>query len=233
MSRPRTHHQWDMPVARWFGWTASDSPPAPALPPGLEAGLKRRLSPLAKTVLGAAHTCAGDLSSVRIVFASRHGELMRTTQMLQALNAAEEVSPMAFSTSVLNATAGLYSIAHGDHAPSTAISAGVETLSAGLLEAHLQWQHEPGPPVLFLYADEPAPAIYGAVAQDGSSACVLALLLNDNSAYNLRCECAPAHAAATDAPQHSLFLACLRTNKATHWHGGRESWKWSMGPPGR
>ena len=231
MTQAAPHLQWDMPVARWFSWISGNPEPAP--PPTLESGLRRRLSPLARTVLGAANACAGDLPSVRVVFASRHGELIRTTQMLQSLNVAEEISPMAFSTSVLNATAGVYSIARGDHAPSTAISAGAETLSAGLLEASLQWQNEPGPPVLFLYADESAPKVYGAVDQDWESACVVALLLNDNSATKLICECEPKHAATTNAPQHYQFLECIKTNKTTEWHGARNSWRWSIGTHGR
>lgn len=222
--------EWEVPVARWHTWSRSSAGDAPPLPPGLDPGLKRRLSPLAKIALGAAYDCAGGQSQVRLVYASRHGELARTTQMLDALNTAEEISPMAFSTSVLNATAGIYSIAQADRTGSTAVSAGPETLGQGLLEASLLWLHEPGPPVLFLYADEPPPAVYGSVAHETDEARVIALLLNDNSAYTLRCTRSSACARRDAAPQHRRFEECLKTMKATQWHGARDSWGWRIRP---
>lgn len=218
---------WDVPVARAHIWTSSSGAPNAPLPPNLEPGLKRRLSPLARATLGAAFACAGDLHAVRVVFASRHGELARTTQMLDDLNGSQEVSPMAFSTSVLNATAGIYSIAQADRTASTALSAGAMTLGVGLLEASLQWLTEPGPPVLLLYADDPPPAVYGLVDNESGDSCVIALLLNDNSAYTLRCTRSQALAPPSQAPQHQRFRDCIATMNATQWHGERETWGWS------
>ena len=71
----------------------------------VEPMLRRRLSPLAKMTLRVAYDCARDVPDVRIVYASRHGELLRTTTMLESLAAKEELSPTLFSMSVLNASA--------------------------------------------------------------------------------------------------------------------------------
>ena len=46
----------------------------------VEPMLRRRLSPLAKMTLRVAYDCARDVPDVRIVYASRHGELLRRVQ---------------------------------------------------------------------------------------------------------------------------------------------------------
>lgn len=127
----------------------------------IEASQRRRLSPLSKMCLQVMHACAESVQGFHIVYASRHGELDRTTDLLLQMAQGEQVSPTGFSLAVLNATAGLYSIARGVVTPISAVSAGAQTFSMGLLEASLQAQSA-GVPVLYVYADAPVPAIYGA-----------------------------------------------------------------------
>lgn len=52
--------------------------------------------------------------AVRMVFASRHGELARSADLLKAIARDEDLSPTVFGLSVLNATAGLYAMACQD-----------------------------------------------------------------------------------------------------------------------
>jgi hypothetical protein len=244
------HLRWTVPVAHWSFWS-----PTSAMPP--DAGfiapmVRRRLSSLSKAALKVAHDCAQGQRPVRMVFASRHGELRRTTDILRTLTAAEPVSPNAFSLSVLNAMSGIYGISRGDRSPATAISAGPETLGYALLEAYTQFMAEPSPPVLLVYADEPADPLYGNVeyeVQEGA----LAILLDANAPQG-RLECTvseiddprsdtqddPREAApiARFDTQGEAVLHCLNAGNAqdphgahdtpriTAWQNANANWQW-------
>ena len=115
------------PIARHAVWpvrTLADGAPEAPDVGFVEPMLRRRLSSLARMTLCVAQACTADHAHergrLRLVYASRHGELARTTTMLEALAARQELSPTVFSTSVLNASAGLFSILHKNRAPATA-----------------------------------------------------------------------------------------------------------------
>ena len=154
--------RWTLPVIRW-----SVAVTGAADVGFIEPMVRRRLSSLSRAALKVAHDCMPDPADqaqgegVRLVFASRHGELKRTTDILLALSQKEPVSPTAFSLSVLNAMTGVLGIARGERAPASALSAGEETLGLALLEAHAQLLNDPSSPVLVVYADEPVDPLYG------------------------------------------------------------------------
>lgn len=220
-----------VPLARWACWPAPGDAAAQVTPRAdfLEPAMRRRVSALARSALQVAHDCAGHLPSVRIVFASRHGELGRTTQMLLELAEGQELSPMAFSMSVLNAVAGVYSIATQDRAPATAVSAAEGTFGMALLEAGMQWADDPGSPVLLLYADEPASPVYGPVDGDLAGPLALALLLDAQATEGLFIDMADRRGTASTAAQPEAFLPCLLGPEATHWTDGRQGWTWRRG----
>ncbi len=220
---------WVAPVARWI--VLQDDPHSRASPDVsfVEAALRRRLSPLAKLSLRAAHECAGELPNVRIVYASRHGDLARTTAMLFDLTRGQELSPTAFSMSVLNASAGVYSIAKTDRTASTAISAAQASFGWGLLEASLQLASGADTPVLLIYADEPAPAPYGTLTADVTEAQAIGLLLDNGAPNKLVCQIRSADAPASAVSQSSAFLSCLDRKKTTAtWHGEGKTWTWNL-----
>ncbi len=129
----------------------------------IDAMTRRRLGRLARLTLQVAHEATCDLPPdlpLRLVYASRHGDLHQTVNLLSALAQNEPLSPTAFGMSVHNAIAGMWSIQRQDRSAATAISAGARTLHAGLLEAVLQWQEHPDQPVLYLYADDAVPQPY-------------------------------------------------------------------------
>ena len=75
-----------VPIARWCVWPAgrtsvTESPDVRFV----DASLRRRLGPLARMMLHVAHACAQDIADLRLVFASRHGELGYTVALLMAL----------------------------------------------------------------------------------------------------------------------------------------------------
>lgn len=121
--------------------------------------LRRRLDPLGRMALHVAWPCARDHEALPLVFASRHGSLERTVQLLEDLILEAPLSPTAFSLSVHNSIAGLFSICRTDRSPSTALAAGEHTLGAGLLEGIGMLADGAGK-VLVVYADEAIPPEY-------------------------------------------------------------------------
>ena len=115
--------------------------------------------------------------TARFIFCSRYGESDRTLRILHSLAAKEPISPADFSLSVHNALAGLLSIAWGNTAGHTAISAGADSFGYGLLEAIACLNEGSGEPVMLVYFDDLLPQPYDEVA-DGAETCVaLAMLL--------------------------------------------------------
>jgi hypothetical protein len=196
----------------------------------IDAMLRRRLSPLAKSTLAVARECSEGFPDVRLVHASRHGEITRTVAMLEDIAEGEGVSPAGFSLSVLNATAGLFSLIFQNVEATTAISAGPSSFGYGLIDAALRFVEAPSKPVLYIYSDEPLPAIYGASrVEESASVVALALLFHETAETALECSLSAASSAgASDASaesQASAFLRCLERG-ASDWSDGDKTWSW-------
>jgi hypothetical protein len=123
--------------------------------------LRRRCSTLSRVTLAVAHAAvrrAGLTAHHQTVFASSHGESHITKDLLVELARDQQLSPMGFSLSVHNAASGLYSIATGNTAPSTAIAAGSDTFRMGLLEALLSLEIGEAEDVLLVCSDDLVPS---------------------------------------------------------------------------
>ncbi|MFM0501977.1 beta-ketoacyl synthase chain length factor [Paraburkholderia caffeinilytica] len=243
---------WTIPVARWSSWPAAASA-APDIG-FIEPIVRRRLSTLSRIALKVAHDCVAQ-DEVRVVFASRHGELRRTTDILRAISAGEPVSPTAFSLSVLNAMTGVFGIARGDRSAASAISAGAETLGYALLEAYAQYVTQPEAPVLLVYADEPADPAYGTIEDEVQGGAIAILLNGEAAAGQLVCTLSGAGepettAAASEAnyadagieatakataeataeesfaTQSQALQHCLETGNPAVWQGAGAAWHW-------
>ncbi|TXG93244.1 MAG: hypothetical protein E6R09_19430 [Rhodocyclaceae bacterium] len=193
---------------------------------------RRRLSALAKVSLGVMNECAKGVQDYQVVYASRHGELARTTDLLNQLAVGDDVSPMGFSLAVLNGTAGVFSIAAANHAPCSAVSSGTQTFQMGLLEASVQAMQS-GAPVLFVYADAPIPEVYGAKETRNTGPLhALALLLHGSSApgrTQLRCwseECA-GHRHAEPSPSLAFAQSWLEKSPGK-WADDNQLFSWSF-----
>jgi len=235
---------WTIPVARWSSWPAAASA-APDIG-FIEPIVRRRLSTLSRVALQVAHDCVAQ-DEVRVVFASRHGELRRTTDILRAISGGEPVSPTAFSLSVLNAMTGVFGIARGDRSAASAISAGAETLGYALLEAYAQYATQPDSPVLLVYADETADPAYGTIEDEVQGGAIAILLNGEAAAGQLVCTMSgagePEAAEATQqasragkesntsadesfATQSQALLHCLETGSPAVWQGAGAAWHW-------
>lgn len=221
---------WEAPLLGAACWPAAElglEVPSNEALDFIDAAMRRRLSKLTKISLWLAHRAAAGASTLRMVYASRHGELERTTNLLGALAADEALSPTAFSMSVLNTAPGLMSILRGDPAPTIAVSAGAETLAYGLLEAALQYAADPACPVLFVYADEPVPSVYAATDDDVGHAHGLAVCFGGNGSVTLS-GCADAAAGKPSLQSQSqVFSKLFAGAESAHWEGPHNAWRWT------
>lgn len=226
-STPQKHaDEWSLPLAGFEMWS-SDMPEPPLLELGfIEPGLRRKLSPVAKQALSLAYRCSAGYAQTRVVFASRHGDINRTTGMLLQMLNNDAPSPTAFSMSVLNATVGAFSIATQNQAPSTAISANNSSLGFGLIEALMQFKSQPDSPLLFIYADEPPPEIYAADVP-GIPAHAMALLFVENAKQCLQFGMQSQTLADSAEAQSLAFMHSLQTGTGS-WHGEARTWHWSL-----
>lgn len=152
----------EAPVA-WQAWAraprapAGDDAPALAEMPAMQ---RRRVDRLGRMALQVAWRCQpGADPEMPLVFASRHGDLGRTYDMLGALARDEALSPTHFGLSTHNAIAAQYSIARGLTGNYVVVSAGATSAEAAIVEA-VALLHAGGPSVLVVVYDGPTPADY-------------------------------------------------------------------------
>jgi hypothetical protein len=220
-----------LPVSRWayrqHDAASAGKPDAGAIDPML----RRRLSPLARLALSAATACGPLPPTCRVVYASQHGEIQRTTQMLDALVRGEPPSPTAFSLSVLNATPGVLSIARNDRSAINALAALDDTLGYAMLDAWTQHREAPHAPLLVIYAFEPPPDCFGQTAhQVDDSASALALLIDADAAARLTCTMrlpAGRDTCAERRTQCDSLVTTLTGGGSDLWRGERHDWVWA------
>lgn len=138
-----------------FSWPKLDFVPAMQ---------RRRLSPFAKIALYAANKTleheVSEQTSLPIVFSSRHGDIHKTSVLLDNLAHQEMLSPTAFALSVHNAVPSLYSILTHNKAAITAIAAGQDSFFMAIVDAYVRLNSGICDEVLFIHADENLPGIY-------------------------------------------------------------------------
>lgn len=218
---------WVVPISRWSIWQTENENNALPDVSFIDPATRRKLSSLTKISLKVAHDCAHDIAKVRLVYASQHGDLSRTTSMLTDLANNEALSPTTFSMSVLNAFTGIYSILKQDTSPSTSISASASTFGFGLLEAYTQWLSSPQVPVLYVYSDVSVPKIYESGFYNEPIA--IGILLDKETNITIRCETSSNELnknEASNITQLQAFIECLLDKKNTEWQGEGRVWRW-------
>ncbi len=194
----------------------------------VEPLVRRRLSFLDRIALHVAAACAPEGEPVHLVFASRHGELARSAELLAQIAKRELPSPMSFSLSVLNAAPGLYGIARKDRSASSAVSAGEATFALALVEAAAQAWDEPEATVVLAFADEPPPAVYHDVVDAPRSAHAIGVRLQARAArHSVRMKWQPSPAAEPSEEGVRRFAQCLSDGQSTRWSAGGSEWQWS------
>jgi hypothetical protein len=205
----------------------------------IPSALRRRCSTLSRVTLAVAHAAArrcADRSSLSTVFSSAHGESEVTAHLLSELANSQQLSPMGFSLSVHNAASGIFSIATGNSAPSTAIAAGHHSFLMGLCEALLVLADAPGKMVLYVCSDDRVPLHFLQAPDPDAFPFAVALLLSSTvalGACDVSVKIGPLagqashclRTASTAAPVQSFMSLLLdRTNSveledtANSWH---------------
>lgn len=123
----------------WQAWAQHPVLPTgggmPALPE-VPAMQRRRIDRLGRMAVQVACWCAqAEETGVPLVFASRHGDVKRSLELLQQQAQGEPMSPTQFGLSVHNAIAALYSIVRGQRGNYLALAAGNATAAAAMIEA--------------------------------------------------------------------------------------------------
>jgi hypothetical protein len=180
-------------------------------------------------MLHCAGRVAAGLGPLPSVFASRHGDVARTLPILEDLARGLPPSPTQFSMNVQNAVAGVWSIARQDPSPSTALAAGPETFGLGLLEALHLHQEDPATPLLFVYADEPLPGLFGDFADLELPLHAVAFLIGLPAARHLEFTRLPETGGSpASVPQSLQALQALHTGGPQGpWLAGGGLWTWS------
>jgi len=129
------------------------------IPASVPKMFQRRLSPLAKAVFNSADKCIVTGEQIPTIFSSAHGEICKSLEMLNTIQASDEVSPTAFSLSVHNAIAGLFSIIHTIQQEITVIAPGQEGIAPAFIEGPGILQ-EGADAVLLVIYDEPIADFY-------------------------------------------------------------------------
>lgn len=171
----------------WQAWAADPSPLPPTGHPEarfLPAMLRRRCSPLTRIILTAAWGCLdeGMLGEVRTVFASRHGSVNESIEMLSKIVQGERLSPAKFSHTVHNAQAGLYCIAAGNRQASSSLAAREDTFACGWLEALTHLEREPGRPLLYVMGDVELAPDFAELVDEPEASYAAAFLLSRGDA---------------------------------------------------
>lgn len=192
--------------------------------------LKRRLTPLARIVFSAANQCISENETIPLVFSSTHGELAKSFTMMEKIEAGEDISPTAFSLSVHNAIAGLFSIAYKNKLQSTVIAPGEEGIAAAFMEAVGLLQEGEDKVLMVLY-DEPLLDFYPSVPfkLTAKNSCAIALCIAKTGAgIPLRFSCLKAKGDDGEQPLQVPLLIKFLTEDQNNLivHTPRHSWSW-------
>lgn len=205
----------------------------------IPAALRRRLGAFGRlgVACGLGVAPQGDAD---IVFCSRHGDIPLAHQLLSALVADEPLSPAGFSMSVHNTVPGVLDLARKARIGHTAITAGRQTLSAGLAEAWLRLAARPHLDTVLVYAETPLPDIYEQFADDGLGGTALAFCLSAGEADGASFSLSPHDGASAggapflDEPEAEFLARELigrLSGRVTPAHLGWSSqgFRWSFG----
>jgi hypothetical protein len=145
----------------------------------LPAMLRRRCTPLTKIMLRVAFDACPetDRDRVRTVFASRHGSINESIDLIEAVVRSERLSPAKFSHTVHNAQAALFSIAALNRQASASLAGQADTFPLGFLEALTHLEREPERQVLFVTGDVPLAPTFAPLVSEPTASYAVGLRL--------------------------------------------------------
>ena len=194
---------------------------------------RRRIERLGRMAIQTACWCQeAEESGVPLVFASRHGDVARSMELLEALAADEPPSPTTFGLSVHNAIAALYSILRRDRGNYVAVAGGRATVETACIEAAALLA-DGAPEVLLVVYDAPLPAVYGDFADEPDAGFAWCWRIGHANAALPTLRLAwgsdrPAEQAGNPALPHGLDVLrfLLAGDAGLQWHCDDVTWQW-------
>lgn len=194
----------------------------------IPANLRRRMSLASKMAVQVALSLASDNKVDYAIFVSRHGELQRTYQLINEVLSGAEASPIAFSQSVHNTAAGLFTIAAQNPLPITSLAAGKDSFCQGIMEASARLQMMPGVSVLLICFDEIIPDIYSAYADEDVFSYAVGLVFQKGDHWRIASKASAAPDDTDRLPQALAFLKhYAHQERCFILRGSRYDWIWT------
>lgn len=226
--------------AAWEDWARAPAAlPIEGVPDAkfLPAMLRRRCTPLTRMMLRAAFdACAeAERAEVRTVFASRHGSINESIELIEAVVRGRPLSPAVFSHTVHNAQAGLFSIAAANRCASSSMAAQEDTFLYGWLEALLHLEREPDRPVLLVMGDAPLAPTFAALVDEATACYAVAFLIEAEGGEGTATELCVAPAGGADPSRFPWPTAAefarswLSQEPALTLVGMRQRFTWTRG----
>ncbi|WP_022941530.1 beta-ketoacyl synthase chain length factor [Psychromonas hadalis] len=215
----------------WHHWSNNHQQwpvePMPVVASLIKPMMRRRMSSLSKLALQTALQIAIDQPVDYIVFSSRHGELTRTVKLIEEIMAGDDASPMAFSQSVHNTAAGLFTISTHRATPVTSLAAVESTLHHALIEASIYLQENPTHHVLLVDFDEPLPTPYQQYEKQNYQSVAFAALLSAGKQYQLSWEKSNAPVEEQLPQSFAVIDYLLNDEKQINITDNRLQWSWT------
>ncbi len=187
---------------------------------------RRRMSALSKLSVQIGLEAGREARADFLVFCSQHGELIRSLELLGSIASGAELSPTAFSQSVHNTSAGLYTIISDSRAPATALASGASTFAYGWIEAQAYLFENPDARVLLVCYDDLLPEEFLPYSRLQQCRYAVGLMLGAGNSGGVELQRA---AAATDdrLPLAPLFLAWwLSEEPSIRITAEGQGWSW-------
>jgi len=229
-------------VENWSFWSPESSDPSRWLrhwrQPGAERGEaalridliparhRRRMSRLSKMALGTALEVIRDHAVDYSIFASQHGEIVRTCEILGSISSNTEISPAAFAQSVHNTSSGLFTIIAASTAPSMSMASGANTFAYAWIEALAYLSIHPTHRVLLVDFDEALPEAFQGHSADAVCDHSMAMLLRATQHGGIHLSRSAA-AENQHLPQGPQFLAWLQSSASDlSLTSDGQGWRW-------
>ncbi|MDP2271783.1 MAG: beta-ketoacyl synthase chain length factor [Archangium sp.] len=214
----------------WREWAAAapvaprgaDTPPLTEVP----AMARRRVDKLGRPAFQVAQWCQGEAHGFPLIFASRHGDPGRGADLLISLAKIEPLSPASFALSVHNAIGAQYSIINADTANVSAISNGLFTAEAAVVEA-VGLLHDGHDQVMIVVYDASPPALFASHYDEPPSDFAYALRITRGTTFSLESAELPASRSTVLPHGLSVLRFILGNEHAFTRSDGTAGWKWT------
>lgn len=178
----RTKEHWLQWALGNIDYQSDDDLPALKQIPAMQ---RRRLSRFAKlTMQCVLDVIANETDDLPCVFASRHGDLHKTSKLIEDVAQKNDLSPTHFGLSVHNAVAGLYSIFAKNKQPMTATSAGEDSFLMAIIDGYAKLESQQLNKILIVYTDEIVPEKYSPYVSNAEKTISIALMLTRQATEN-------------------------------------------------